>query len=377
MKLLLTCDLHRDGTKLLWFLDQAPAHDALLVAGDMLQFFSKVGLEEQSAGALRWRDTVLSAGKAFAWCSGNHDFLEGNRTPMFEASPLWMKQIPSSETFVSDGESRLLNAGAGKIAITTIPWQAHERPVIVGGKAAKFPDFVRLLLQKGSQLRTLEQVPWLVVWHEPPGGTPLSTPNAAGPEAEFVRRHLETAQADFSLHGHIHHAPTAPAGAWLWRLGKTVCFNPGQSIEGKPPQFVLLEWRGAGDWAAQWHGDGRMVGASSQNLENVLASERALMKVYLDDQRPAPEGWTLVKTPEEAIDLLKSHRVTDLSLDHDLGLNDDRTGYTVLLWIEEQCATTGFVPPAIIVHSANAGARNKMNLAVDWIAKENKEKQSG
>ena len=40
-----------------------------------------------------------------------------------------------------------------------------------------------------------------------------------------------------------------------------------------------------------------------------------------------------MKTPEEAIELLKTDRVTHLSLDHDLGLSDERTGYAVLLWI--------------------------------------------
>jgi hypothetical protein len=91
------------------------------------------------------------------------------------------------------------------------------------------------------------------------------------------------------------------------------------------------------------------------------------MKVYLDDERPAPEGWTRVKTPEEAIELLKSNRVTHLSVDHDLGLSDERTGYTVLLWIEEQVVESGFAPPPITVHSANVGARTRMDSAVESI----------
>jgi hypothetical protein len=91
------------------------------------------------------------------------------------------------------------------------------------------------------------------------------------------------------------------------------------------------------------------------------------MKVFLDDERATPEGWTGVKTPEEAIELLKTDRVTHLSVDHDLGLSDDRTGYTVLLWIEEQCAENAFRPPSISIHSANAGARRKMDLAVESI----------
>ena len=43
------------------------------------------------------------------------------------------------------------------------------------------------------------------------------------------------------------------------------------------------------------------------------------MKVYLDDLRPVPDGWVLAKTASEAIGLLTTRTVTDLSLDHDLG----------------------------------------------------------
>jgi len=91
------------------------------------------------------------------------------------------------------------------------------------------------------------------------------------------------------------------------------------------------------------------------------------MKVFLDDERDTPEGWTRVKTPEEAIELLKTDRVTHLSLDHDLGLSDDRTGYAVLLWIEKQCEEVGFLPPHITIHSANAGAWTRMDAAVESI----------
>ena len=95
--------------------------------------------------------------------------------------------------------------------------------------------------------------------------------------------------------------------------------------------------------------------------------ECAPMKLYLDDQRPAPEGWTRVQTPEDAIELLKANRLTHLSLDHDLGLSDERTGYAVLLWIEQQVVENGFLPPHITIHSANAGARARMDAAVESI----------
>ena len=66
------------------------------------------------------------------------------------------------------------------------------------------------------------------------------------------------------------------------------------------------------------------------------------MKVYLDDERKPPAGWTLVRWPDEAIKLLKTGRVTDISLDHDLGDDARGTGNDVILWIEEQVFTKGF-----------------------------------
>lgn len=93
------------------------------------------------------------------------------------------------------------------------------------------------------------------------------------------------------------------------------------------------------------------------------------MKVFLDDERTPPDGWTLVRWPEEAIELLKTGQVEALSLDHDLGDEGDRrTGYIVLQWLEEAVFTQGFLPPAeILVHSANSSARQKMLLAVQSI----------
>jgi len=62
MRLLLTNDLHRDGSKLLWLLEEAPTYDALLVAGDLLDIFSKTDFEDQKSGTLRWRQAILNAG---------------------------------------------------------------------------------------------------------------------------------------------------------------------------------------------------------------------------------------------------------------------------------------------------------------------------
>lgn len=91
------------------------------------------------------------------------------------------------------------------------------------------------------------------------------------------------------------------------------------------------------------------------------------MKVYLDDERTPPEGWVLVRWPDEAIELLKSGDVEIISLDHDLGDDDIGTGYDVVVWIEEQVATNNMHPPEMRVHSANSSARLKMLAGIDSI----------
>ena len=91
------------------------------------------------------------------------------------------------------------------------------------------------------------------------------------------------------------------------------------------------------------------------------------MKLYLDDEREAPEGWVRVRRPGEAIRLLKAGGVSELSLDHDLGNERRGTGYDVVLWIEKAVATSGFVPPMMTVHSSNASARAQMEAGLDRI----------
>lgn len=91
------------------------------------------------------------------------------------------------------------------------------------------------------------------------------------------------------------------------------------------------------------------------------------MKVYLDDERPPPAGWTRVYWPEEAIALLEAGGVTHISLDHDLGDDEHGTGYDVVLWIEEAVMTRGSVPPQMSVHSANSSARQKMEHGIQSI----------
>ena len=97
-----------------------------------------------------------------------------------------------------------------------------------------------------------------------------------------------------------------------------------------------------------------------------MSRERRGLRVFLDDVRPARDGWTLVRWPREVIAMLETGEVEELSLDHDLD-DDQITGYDVLTWIEEAVALRGFRPPGIAVDSANTVGRERVARALESI----------
>lgn len=67
------------------------------------------------------------------------------------------------------------------------------------------------------------------VLHGPPSGLGLDV--VRGGEAvgsAATRRFIEREQPLLTLHGHIHESPEE-SGAWMDRIGRTVCIQPGQS----------------------------------------------------------------------------------------------------------------------------------------------------
>lgn len=96
-----------------------------------------------------------------------------------------------------------------------------------------------------------------------------------------------------------------------------------------------------------------------------------MVKLWLDDVRPAPEGWILCRWPEDVIEVLDEDsdiQVTHISLDHDLGDDDYGTGYDVLVWLEKHVYFNPlYVLPMITIHSANPVARQRMEAAITRI----------
>ena len=103
-----------------------------------------------------------------------------------------------------------------------------------------------------------------------------------------------------------------------------------------------------------------------------------MIKIYLDDQREAPEGWVRTRTAAETIEMLAKHEVFALSLDHDLefehyGISDtnefssekmERTGYDVMMWLEQH---PDRLPQSVIFHTMNPVGRARMQASLDSI----------
>lgn len=80
------------------------------------------------------------------------------------------------------------------------------------------------------------------------------------------------------------------------------------------------------------------------------------MKLFVDDERPAPDGWELVTDFREAVRRIDDCRVAGepfdgLSLDHDLG-GDDTTRPIIRYLCEED-----YWPTVLRIHTANPVGR--------------------
>lgn len=94
------------------------------------------------------------------------------------------------------------------------------------------------------------------------------------------------------------------------------------------------------------------------------------MKLWVDDERPAPDGWVWAKTSDQAIVQLsiadeEDRRIEAMSLDHDLGFQD--TTRRVVLWLCMVHANTyrSPWPERVYVHTANPVGREWLEGMID------------
>lgn len=99
----------------------------------------------------------------------------------------------------------------------------------------------------------------------------------------------------------------------------------------------------------------------------VLLPPGAGVKLWHDDVRPAPKGWVWAQNNADAMAILKTGEVTEISMDHDLGgdprngifvagNSQDGSGLDLVQWMVE----TINVPETITIHSWNPDGARRM-----------------
>lgn len=84
------------------------------------------------------------------------------------------------------------------------------------------------------------------------------------------------------------------------------------------------------------------------------------LRLWVDDERPAPRGWYWATSVDEAIDVLASCVVVSMSTDHDLGLGGE--AYRIFKWLADAKEIHGFSfwPEELVVHSENPVGRDNI-----------------
>ena len=104
-------------------------------------------------------------------------------------------------------------------------------------------------------------------------------------------------------------------------------------------------------------------GQECENCDHVFNEFVPVLKVWLDDERPMPDGFDVhVKTAEEAIQLISEGKVSEISLDHDLGT--ELTGYEVAKEIEKLAFENKIPQIQWRVHSQNCVGVKNIELAL-------------
>jgi Icc-related predicted phosphoesterase len=224
MNLLLVADQHYALKQFDWILSVAADHDAVVIAGDLLDTASIVPQDAQIVVVTEYLRRLSEITRVFA-CSGNHD-LNAER-PGGERIAGWLAG-PGVAGVVRDGQA----VAIGETLVSCFPWWdgAETREAIAAQMAR---DALR---RTGA---------WIWVHHAPPGNSPVSW----GGKRSFGDQVLSDWIAEFSptlvLSGHVHQAPFVSGGGWVDRIGDTWVFNMGQQL-GEAPSYIVIDTEAGG-----------------------------------------------------------------------------------------------------------------------------------
>lgn len=140
---------------------------------------------------------------------------------------------PDTGETLSFRKSRALLSDGGEVREGTL-LEVLARPTIE-------EDLYRMS-QKSSPEHTI------YVMHAPPAGTSLDVASdGSHVGSRAIRRFIQTYQPPLTLHGYCHDSP-ARTRKVQDQIGKTVCFNPGASLQRFRGIFIEID-KGKADWA--------------------------------------------------------------------------------------------------------------------------------
>lgn len=249
MRVIITADLHSRRDWLDWLLLQRA--DLTIVAGDLLDGFHTDGLLPQMLELRRWCSQFPGH---LAVCSGNHDHNNmAIRKPRVgivggiskDARPEAFSQLLTehwmdcleNDRVVTDRRTNVVMTPGGRLVVTAIPYDFD------GGE--DHDD----LWQEGSRLQREEQIPWMVLHHEPPAEVKVG--GRMGNRDLYYK--IQEYWPDFVLSGHLHNQPYV--GSFADKLERTWCFNPGhpekhQAMKSNIPNHIILD---LATQTATWH----------------------------------------------------------------------------------------------------------------------------
>lgn len=219
MKILAVSDLHFDLTQFDWVAQQAPHHDLVIIAGDLLDIAGHLDLDSQITIVVKYLRTI-SAKTRLLVCSGNHDGDEKNAQQEYVAR--WLQRVRAAGLVVDGASSEL-----GGLKLSVCPW--WDGPATRG----TMQEFLRAARPATPQ-------PWLWVHHAPPDGVGVSWTGKLFAGDSFLVEIIHELSPDYVFSGHIHNSPFRTGGAWASRIGRTWIFNTGRQ-SGAPPAFIDLD----------------------------------------------------------------------------------------------------------------------------------------
>ncbi|MCC6356662.1 MAG: metallophosphoesterase [Verrucomicrobiae bacterium] len=231
-RVLAVSDLHADRTWFAWTIRHATRFDLICIGGDVCDVFAREDPDQQRAAVKRWLVRLVASGVPVALAEGNHD----------DRPHRWLEGAAGLDSLLLAGFSGTVCAGGSQMLLTICPDTSVE------GIAAD--RVVEGLLSEAAAKRAREPMPWMVLHHEPPDGTPICC-GAEGNRslADAVTRH----QPDLVVTAHIHESPFRKdrGGRWHAWIGSTLLVNSGQMPDRPwPCHFRIADnditWRALG-----------------------------------------------------------------------------------------------------------------------------------